>query len=202
MVPQSVLINGVEVASEVDPSGFLSTRLSGGMHQVLVRHEKYDPFEATVRVDGDLTPVNTFELDRLTSPTTGEEAPSLDPRVAVLEGYVSDAALGALIPGAQIQTFPRSASAHTDQEGYFVLSLDVPSARKDGPPVAGRIHLRVSRDGYVTEERRNVEIISGTTMTITVQLDRLTSDSEPVRVIDEGLPDYRLHSWRFDVTVD
>src|SRR5690606_20621315 len=119
VVPQSVLINGVEVASEVDPSGFLSTRLSGGMHQVLVRHEKYDPFEATVRVDGDLTPVNTFELDRLTSPTTGEEAPSLDPRVAVLEGYVSDAALGALIPGAQVQTFPRSASAHTDQEGYF-----------------------------------------------------------------------------------
>ena len=54
----------------------------------------------------------------------------------------------------------------------------------------------------MTEERRNVEIVSGTTMTVTVQLDRLTSDSEPVRVVDEGLPDYRLHSWRFDVTVD
>lgn len=203
VVPQRLQIDGTASPAEVDAAGLLAVELGGGNHQIAVEAEGYSRFEATVTVDGDQTPVTTFELDRLTSGLAEETVP-LPSDQAGLDGYVVDASYGSPVSSASVEVSGRKMLALTDAEGHFTLTVPVLSGTADGPQVAERVTLHVSREGYVAEERRNVELISGTTMTTTVQLDRITSESEQeVRVVDEGLKHApRLSSWRFDVTLD
>lgn len=200
--PEQVLIDGAPVSVGEDSPGLLSVELGGGQHQIQVRAPGYSPFEATVSVDGDQTPVNTFELDREPSASGAEELPPLDNRLAVIEGHVVESIVGRFIPGVQVSVGQSGPATRTDEQGYFALPVSVPGAKPEGPSIPARVDLKIAGDGFAAEERRNVEIISGTTMTITVELERPTSGSESIKVVDESRGQRRYSSWRFDVMVD
>lgn len=168
IVPDSLLVDGKEMASGVKPSGRIDLQVKEGEHSVSVKANGYRELSAReTAVEGD-TPLNVLLLDPVTPPS------GLDPAIlglfwqpnsATLAGYVMDDATGEPLAGADVAVAGAGVIAVTDSDGFFVLTV----AMDDGAPLPGDEHgglfakktLSISKAGYVTQIWQEVLAVSG-----------------------------------------
>jgi hypothetical protein len=177
VVPDSLLVDGKDMAGGVDVSGRMDVQVCVGEHLVVVRASGYRELVAReTAVEGD-TPLNVLLLDPVTPPSgTRPEVLGLfrQPNSATIVGYVVDDASGKPLEGVEISVSDAGLTAVTDARGFFALTIGA----GDGLAVPGDGHgglylkkaLSVAKAGYDTQVWRDVLAVAGETRVLPLRL--------------------------------
>ncbi|HEX4804096.1 MAG TPA: SpoIID/LytB domain-containing protein, partial [Myxococcaceae bacterium] len=141
-------------------SANLRTEVASGAHQLEISAPGRRPLrtqalafpEQSMPITIWLDPVGP--ADELRGRTTAAPATS---GLAVIQGFVVDAELGAPLSGARVLV--GAAATQTDERGFFSLSLAVPIAPPDSVPE--QASLRADTDGHETYLLLNMPLVEG-----------------------------------------
>lgn len=146
--------------SAITSTGRATLSLGPGRHTLSVAANKYLPHWGDV----DLSAGDGYRINFFLDP--GETPHEISPEYVttlhrvnetVFVGYVVDEESGEPIAGAQVHTEPSGREAHTDARGYFQIYVPVQTLVEAQTSPA---RLSFSSPGYITEERRYLELWS------------------------------------------
>src|SRR5215472_13219109 len=136
-------------------SANLRTEVTHGAHQLEISAPGRRPLRTQAIVSPEHSMPITIWLDPLGAADGGRGQTTAG--LAVIQGFVVDAELGAPLSGAQVLV--GEAATQTDGRGFFTLSLPVPIARPESVPE--QASLRVDSDGHETYVLSNMPLVEG-----------------------------------------
>jgi len=142
------------------PSANLRTEVAHGAHQLEISAPGRRPLRTQALVSPDQSMPITIWLDPIGAAdgvrgrTTA--APAI-PGLALIQGFVVDAELGAPLSGTRVLV--GEAATQTDGRGFFSLNLPVPIALPESVPE--QASLRADGDGYETYLLSNTPLVEG-----------------------------------------
>jgi len=196
--PESLSVDGKPVDFQVEVGSLVALPIDEGNHVIVVKAENYEPMEYVASVSGADTPVMEIELDA----TDAIAPPPVEAGTAILQGHVTDADTGALLPDVNLTLPDASITTITDETGKFEFTLKVPRKAEDARPA---ITLEVKAEDYQPVRVKNMALVSGERRLMPVKLERMTSATATAEFneTDEAAPDgpLRTYEWAFDVTL-
>ncbi len=165
--------------------------ITAGEGRFVVESPDHRPLRANVRVDDSSLPL-TFLLDPVAPPPEQRAARELaarSPGMAVVHGWVRDAADAGAVMGARVSLDDDRAETITDNEGHF--QLIAPAATASDGQAPPRARLRVTTEQGARLERESV-IVPGAQTVLLMLGAPVTPDHaqiDPDRALRERAPE-------------
>lgn len=200
VVPNSVLMDGKEVAGRINEFGKLEVKAADGDHEFVIRARNYKELKAKESALGADTPTNLIYLDPVATPVELRQetlSKYLSGNNAVVTGFLIDDETGIGMPKVKVQVEGTTVTAESAENGAFRLVVPV----TDGGPLPEqperrftKKHLLFSSPGYSSELRRNVVVISGQAKIMNVRLAKGNATNSE----DESEKRGGLQNWMFE----
>ncbi len=168
--PQQVRLDGTALlARDTRLRGAYRFSLSGGEHQIQAFTSGYRNFVFSLRAF-DAAGGAEAMVDPVAGPP--EFSPDairrrLSPQSALIIGFVGDDLTGQPLSGVRVAA--SGVETLTDQRGFFSLAVPVEAGAAEDSAITASITF--SKDGYRTDERRNVELYGNNALKYRVRLE-------------------------------